>query len=35
MIPLAQMVVGCTYTFTLVDVCGRVGNQVGQVRITA
>ena len=35
MIPLAQMVVGCTYTLTLVDVCGRVSNQVGQVRITA
>jgi hypothetical protein len=34
MIPLAQMVVGCTYTLTLVDVCGRVSTQVGQVRIT-
>jgi len=33
-IPLAQMVVGCTYTLTLVDVCGRVSNSVGSVSIT-
>lgn len=35
MIPLAQMVVGCTYTLTLVDVCGRISNQVGSVIIGA
>lgn len=34
-IPLAQMQVGCTYSLTLVDVCGRVSNQVGQVSIGA
>jgi len=34
-IPLAQMQVGCRYTLTLVDVCGRVSNQVGQVTIGA
>lgn len=33
LIPLAQMQPGCTYTLTLVDVCGRVSNQVGSVRI--
>jgi hypothetical protein len=33
-IPLAQMQVGCIYTLSLVDVCGRGSNQVGSVRIT-
>ena len=32
-IPLAQMQIGCSYTVTLVDVCGRVSSQVGQVTI--
>lgn len=34
-IPLAQMQVGCLYTLSLVDVCGRGSNQVGSVRINA
>ncbi len=33
LVPLAQMQVGCSYTLTLVDVCGRVSNQVGLVTI--
>lgn len=32
-IPLAQMHPGCSYLLTLVDVCGRVSNQVGRVTI--
>jgi hypothetical protein len=32
-IPLALMQVGCLYTLSLVDVCGRGSNQVGSVRI--
>lgn len=34
-IPLALMQIGCSYTLTLADVCGRVSNQVGQVTIGA
>ena len=33
LVPLAQMQPGCTYSLSLVDVCGRVSNQVGSVRI--
>ncbi|WP_373493270.1 hypothetical protein [Aquiflexum sp.] len=35
LVPLAQMQSGCSYILTLVDVCGRVSNQVGQVTIGA
>jgi hypothetical protein len=35
LIPLAQMQPGCSYILTLVDVCGRVSNQVGLVTIGA
>jgi hypothetical protein len=35
LVPLAQMVVGCTYSLTLMDVCGRISNQVGLVTIRA
>lgn len=35
LVPLAQMHPGCSYTLSLVDVCGRVSNQVGLVRIGA
>lgn len=33
LVPLAQMNVACTYVLTLVDVCGRVSNQIGLVTI--